>query len=339
MIIFFYLLRAVLVRVALATAALALIALAFDVGDQGRRLAAVLGWGPVLQAAVLHLPLVVVQVLPAAVLLGCTLALAALRGRGELAGLAISGAGPGVLRRPLLTTGVICTLAALALDEGLVPPCERAADRLYQHRRVSPLTGLQPSPSWVRLGRWFLFRKVADGREEVLALEVNRRFQLLQRVEGANGRWRARASQATDLDRLHRRARALWDRELVRAETLGSLELWRHLRLRGQAGQQRVAEALVLHTKLAYPLVNLAAALLAGLFCAAWRRSPVVLDMLAAVGLVLGLWMLLAGGWMLARGGWLSPAGGVWLPLAVSLMAAVGAMWLSGRPRSPQKNF
>ena len=264
-------------------------------------------------------------------LLGATLTLTAMRGRGELAGLAISGAGPGALRRPLLVTGVLCALTALALDEGLVPPCERLADRLYQNRRVSPLTGLQPSPSWVRLGRWFLFRQVVGGREEVLALELNRRFQVVQRVEGAGGRWKASSGQAANLDRLRRRARALWDRELVRAESLGSLELWRHLQLRGQSGQQRVAEALVLQTKLAYPLVNLAAALLAGLFCGAWRRRPAVLDLLAAVGLVLGLWLLLAGGWMLARGGWLSPAGGVWTPIILAMVAALAAQWRTSR--------
>ena len=212
-----------------------------------------------------------------------------------------------------------------------MPPCERLADRLYQNRRVSPLTGLQPSPSWVRLGRWFLFRQVVGGREEVLALELNRRFQVVQRVEGAGGRWKASSGQAANLDRLRRRARALWDRELVRAESLGSLELWRHLQLRGQSGQQRVAEALVLQTKLAYPLVNLAAALLAGLFCGAWRRRPAVLDLLAAVGLVLGLWLLLAGGWMLARGGWLSPAGGVWTPIILAMVAALAAQWRTSR--------
>ena len=336
-ILFLYLLRVLLIRVALATVALALIALAFDLGDQGRRLASDLGWGPVLQAALLHLPLVTVQILPAALLLGSTLGLAALRGRGELAGLAVAGAGPGKVRRPLLAAGLICVVAAFVLDEALVPAWERAADELYQHRRISPLTGLRPSSSWVRLGRWFLHRKLTSGREEVLALEVDERFQITRRVEGSAGRWRTRQLRGqggpVDLRPLQRRARALWSRSLVRAESLGALALYRHLRLRGEAGQQRPAETLVLHTKLAYPLVNLVAAMLACLFCGAWRRRSTVLELLAAVGLVLGLWLLLAGGWMLARGGWLSPAAGVWSPLALALGLALLSLWLQGRTK------
>ena len=336
MLFFSYLLRIILVRVALATAVLALVALAFDLGDQGRRLAADLGWAPVLQAAGLHLPLVVVQIFPAAMLLGATLALVALRGRGELAGLAVVGAGQNSVRGPLLTAGLICTLVALTLDEGLVPICERTADELYQHRRVSPLTGLRPSTSWVKLGRWFLHRKESGGREEVLALEVNERFQVTRRVWGSNNRWRARqlrgtAGRATDLGRLRQRARTLWSRSFVRAESLSALELHRHLRLRAEAGQERPAETLVLHTKLAYPLVNLLSALLACLFGNPWRKRSAVLDLLAAVSLVLGLWVLLAGGWMLARGGWLSPAGGVWLPLLCATTLTLLTLWPGAR--------
>jgi len=336
-IIFRYLLRAVLVRVALATLALALVALAFDLGDQGRRLAGVLGWGPVLEAALLHLPLMVVQVLPAALLLGSTLALAALRGRGELAGLAACGVGPGAVRTPLLCAGLVCAVAALVVDEALVPPCERAADELYQHRRVSPLTGLQPASSWIRLGSWFVHRRVHPGGDHVLALEVDQRFKVLRRVEGAGDRWQVRplwgGTQGADLHPLKQRARAMWSRSFARAESLSTLELHRHLRLRGDTGQLRPAETLVFHTKLAYPLVNLVAAVLACLFCGPWRRGPAVLEMLAAVGLVLGLWVLLASGWLLARGGWLSPAGGVWLPLPLALSLGLAALWLQSRHR------
>ena len=327
MILFRYLFTTALLRILLAAVALAVVALAFDLGDQGRRLAASLGWSTVLRASLLHLPLVVVQVLPAALLLGGVLALARLRHGGELAALALAGAGPWRVRAPLLATGVLCAASALALDELLVPPCEQAADQLYQHRRASPLTGLGAASSWVKLDRWVLHRRQVQGQTRLLALELDPQFAVVRRVEGTPTSLQARQfaphlAVPADLGQLQRRAHKLWNRGFVRAEAQSFAELRRYLRRRQAAGQQRPVETLVLHTKLAYPLINLSAAMLACLFAAPWRRRAGVLDLLAAVGLVLGLWVLLAGGWLVARGGWLSPALAVWLPVLLGLAGA-----------------
>ena len=391
-----YLLRAVLSRAALATAMLALIVLGFDLGDQGRRLAAVLGWGTVLKAAWLHLPLMVVQVCPAGLLLGAVLALVRLRQQGELAALAVSGAGGAVVRTPLLLAGALWALLALGLDEALVPWCEQQADRLYQHRRVSPLTGLGPSASWSRHGPWMVQHLRRQGAGQTVALELDTSFRVLRRVEltgdGEQPRvWDlARISHHLLLRRAiaahrhgllpalsstHRkcacgelrsevredagshpprdgvgekcglahgspRPRPLPRQRLpglslaalqppranFRPEALSAMELHRQLNRREALGQARVAEHLVLQTKLAYPLLNLVVALVACAFAGPWRRRAAVWDLLAALGLLLLLWLLLAGGWLVSRGGWLSPAVAVWGGVGLGLVLALALL-------------
>ena len=172
--IFVYILTRVLGRMLLWLPALCLLVMAFDLADQGRRLAKVLGWPVVLQAAALHLPLAAVQVMPVALLLASVLTLVALRRRGELLALATLGAPPMVRCAPLLCAGMLAALGALLLGEAMVPITEQRADRLYRHRRVSSLTGLLPAPPWVKLGRWFVQITPRDpNRSKVVALDVH----------------------------------------------------------------------------------------------------------------------------------------------------------------------
>jgi lipopolysaccharide export system permease protein len=330
--LFCYLLRAVLGRLALALPALDIVYLAFDLGDQGRRLAAALGWGAVLRASLLHLPLVTVQVLPAALLLAAVLAIGALRRRGELEAMALAGVGPLRLGAPLIVAGALCAACALLLDEVTVPPSERAADRIYRGLRASSLTGLDRPGSWARHRGWLLHRR-DDGR--LLALEVGERFEAQQRVEGQldsagrlhDGRGQRFAADggfvATSRPTLPLLPAGLWG-AAARAEARGYLELRHTLRVLRQAGQARAAEELVLHTKLAFPLINVVVAILAWPFALGHRRRSPVLELLAALGLLFGLWAVLAGGWLAGRAGWLAPGVAVWAPTLLG--AAVAAV-------------
>ena len=332
MLLFRYLLLAVLGRLALALPALAAVYLAFDLGDQGRRLAAELGWGAVLRASLLHLPLVTVQILPAALLLAAVLALGALRRRGELEAMVLAGAGPLRLGAPLIVAGVLCAASALLLDEAAVPPCERAADRLYRGRRASSLTGLERPGSWARHREWLLHRR-GDG--QLLALEVGARFAALQRVEGrltSDGQLQQARGERFAVDGgFVRTSRPtlpplpadLW-RAATRAEARPYLELRHALRALREAGQARAAEELVLHTKLAFPLINVVVALLAWPFALGHRRRSPVLELLAMLGLLFGLWAALAAGWLAGRAGWLAPGVAVWTPTLLGAAAAAG---------------
>jgi len=333
MILFLYLLRAVMGRLVLALPGLALIVLSFDLGDQGRRLALTLGWSTVLKASLFHLPLMMVQVFPAALLLSAVLAITSLRRQGELEAMQAAGASSVRLCSPLLSAGLLSALLALALGELVVPPCEGRADTLYRHQRVSSLTGLQQAPSWIRVDNWFIHR-APKGAQQVLALKLDKTFQVRQRIEG---RWSPGQKGLREVEALRPgsdlpaplldRAEEHWGRSRVRAEALDLVSLNRRLRLQQQAGQRDPTEVLVWHTKLSYPLVNLLTALLACSFISRrGRRSP-VRELLLAGAYLLGLWFLIAGGWVLGRSGWLSPAAGAWAPLIPGFLGVAALLW------------
>ncbi len=320
-----YLTRVLLGRLLWTLPALVLVYLAFDLGDQGRRLAAELGWRPVLLASALHLPLVAVQVLPAALLLALLLGLSRLRHAGELDALVVAGAGPLRLAGPLLASGALAAALALALDEGLAARCEAWADALLGVHRASALTGAQPPPRWLRQGRWLvgLEPEPAGRPPRATALEVEG-SRALRRIDGrleerglSGVETRFAAGLQADPPRLA--LAPLWREAAVRPEAQGFLALRSRLRALAAAGQPRPAEELVLHSRLTHPLLNLVVALLAWPFALGAHRRALLADLLRGLGLLGGLWCLLAAGWLAARAGWLSPAAGAWAPLGVAL--------------------
>jgi len=121
-------------------------------------------------------------------------------------------------------------------------------------------------------------------------------------------------------------------RERPRAEAQSFAGLRRTLAGLEETGQTTPPEALVLHTKLAFPLLNLVVALLA--WPAALRRDRRAgsAELLVGLGQLFFLWALLAGGWTAGRVGWLSPAAAVWVPTAAG--GVLGGMLLLRALRS-----
>lgn len=328
-----YLLRHILGRLGLALPALCVLVMAFDLGDQGRRLAAGnagqdgLGWGPVLMAGLHHLPLYAVQILPVALVLALVLTLSDKRQRGELEAMACAGLSTHRLAAMVLLAGLLAALLALCLGELVVPPLEQRADKLYANRRISSLTGEPQAAPWLRLGPWYMGRTPAGG---LLGLRVDGEHRLVQRLEGA-ALWRAAPARVAA-------ARTLWSRTVDRPEAQSSVALWRRLHALNAAGHPRPVETLVLHTKLAYPVVNLVAALLVSVMFlptpARRRGSAMVRDLGLALVLILGLWFLISTGWLLGRSGWLSPPAAVWGPVAMAAITGIiGWKWRMFGPR------
>jgi lipopolysaccharide export LptBFGC system permease protein LptF len=344
-ILFAYLCRAVAVRLALALPSLVLVYVAFDLGDAGRRLASEVGWPVALHAALLHLPLVAVQVLPAALALGSVLTLWSLRSQGELEAMSAAGAGPLRLCLPLLHVGFLCAVCAFLVDETIVPICEREIDRLLGTWRPSLLTGLGPAPEWTRRGPWFLHLVRAARPPRVLGLQITPSFEAVRRFDGAllpragasGHTMRLGTSRSAQPPGLSLRpeglddAVALWREAAVRAEAQSFVALRRRLQALSAMGQGRRAEEVVLHAKLAFPWLNLLAVLLVCPIAFRRERRSALWEMLAALGLLLGLWLLLATGWFAARVGWLGPAAGAWLPLLVGSILCVVRIWYALR--------
>ncbi len=335
MILHRYLLQAIILRLLLALPALALVYLAFDLGDQGRRLAAELGWGPVLYSSALHLPLVIVQILPAALMVSGVLALGDLRRRGELEAMVAAGVGPARICAPLLSAGLLSALVALLTAEGVVPRCEKFADKVLGGSRTSALTGPLLPARWYHREGWFVRLDPQERPPHIVALKLDDSFRPQERVDGrvtslVEGRafglqsWfgdpgatRYRSGPIhlpvlEDVGGLQRLSRS-------RAEAETFLELKRRLSKLAATGHERVPERLVLHTKVAFPLLNLVIFVWLCPFALNFRRIAPIREVLSAIGVLLGLWTMIAAGWVAARVGVLSPAAGVWLPIIMGL--------------------
>jgi lipopolysaccharide export system permease protein len=348
-----YLLKAVLTRAAVALPALCVVYLAFHLGDQGRLVAAKAGWSVALRTSLLHLPLVAVQVLPAVILLSCVLAYSSLRRRGELVALQARGMAPAWHCLPVLLAGALGALTAFALDELVVPTCEQRADRVQGAGQISPLTGLGAPAPWLYMRqaktRRFLHRTDA-GR--LLALEVSGTFSPVRRVDGRLTAKRGEGGERTGrvvetrfgakggAEELSRRTVAqlhlpgvvelgrLGDASASpRAEALSALALLRRLTRLEQGGHARPAERLVLHSKLAFPLINIVLALLGCAFAVRVTQLAPVRDLAVAVGMLTGVWLVLATGWVLGRSAIVPAWAGVWGPVCLSLLA--GSLWLA----------
>jgi lipopolysaccharide export system permease protein len=279
-----------------------------------------------------------VQILPAAILIATVLALSSLRRRGELLALSCFGVAPARLCLPILAVGTIGAAVALGLDEWLVPPCEQRADLLYRSRRASALTGLRPRARWMRREGWF-YHLTPSGR--LLALQLDSGFRSIRRVDADLTEDSAIRSGRAKVTRFKKEGFEREEERLVdlpglkglrhirgrqpRAEALDTSSLYRRLTLLERSGQAQSVERLVLHTKLAFPLLNVVVALLACSFAMGRRRATPVRDLAVAAGLIVGLWALLAAGWVLGRTGHLSPGAGAWFPLALGLAFGVAA--------------
>jgi lipopolysaccharide export system permease protein len=342
-----YLLKAVLLRAVVALPALCVVYLAFHLGDQGRLVAAQAGWGVALRTSLLHLPLVAVQVLPAVMLLSSVLAYNSLRRQGELEALQARGMAPAWHCLPVLLAGALGALTAFALDELVVPACEQRADRIQGAGQTSPLTGLGAPAPWLHIqqaGTRRFMHRTDQGR--LLVLVVNGAFAPIRRVDGrlrpgggqgertgrvVETRFGAEELTRSTVAQLHLPGVLELGRlgtmgASPRAEALSALALLGRLERLKQGGHARPAERLVLHSKLAFPLINIVVALLGCAFAVRVNRPAPVRDLAGAVVMLTGVWLALATGWVLGRSAILPAWAGVWGPVGLSLLA--GGLWL-----------
>jgi len=322
---------------ALMLALLCLLYLSVDLGDQGRRLALTIGWQRVLHAALLRLPLIAAQLLPAALLLGGALAIGRLQRQQELQALRSLGFSTLRLARCLLLLGLVATGVMLLLLEALAPPCEAKADELRLYRRPSPLLGPLSQGRWRREPTGWYHR---DGTTTLSVLLHDAR--VMERHEGALGDQPPRSLRFTDdgIEPLSSSApkvslkpprRFLPHKSAPRPEALSSWQLEGRIHALAMFGGSDRVERLVLHLRHTYPLLALVAALL--LFGQLQRPPRSQSKQLTWALLWTALfWVLVAGSFSAGRSGIIAPSVAAWLPIALATFAS--AAWLVCRKRS-----
>ncbi len=112
------------------------------VGDYG--LLNAIGW------VLLQMPTIVAQMLPIAALLGALLGLGSLASRSELIVLRAAGVSPRGLARSVLATGIVLSLAGLAISLYLAPPLERYARQQRELAKFGQAGISAGEGAWIR---------------------------------------------------------------------------------------------------------------------------------------------------------------------------------------------
>jgi lipopolysaccharide export LptBFGC system permease protein LptF len=340
-----YILRQLSVRALQLAPVLALVASTVDLTTTGPFWAERVGWGTVLRGTLLHLPLQLVLVLPLAALLGGALLVAKLARGGELDAWSNSGRTPGRLGSSMTAAGGVLAMGALALMEFVVPACEAACSRLYDHRRPSALGATQQVHRWLLApGDWIVQLAPAAARERSRwnAFRLSEKHRLAQRLSGTlthfgapktneiTSQPAASALEASESAGLRSLLRSITPTdERLPPEALSTPQLWRRAQQETEQGRSSRVDLLMLHARIAYPLLNPLVGLI--LWGIAIRRGRSGLSRLLAVtlGWTCVLWVATASTWQLAHAGILTAATGVWSPPAAALVLVVAVLLLT----------
>lgn len=303
------------------------------------------------------------QLAPAALLLSAAVVVSAMHKRGELTAVGALAFGPGAVYLPVAALALAISLGMVWFDEALVLPAGRRIDDILTHRfnRWSAwLQGGYQERQWLRRGDWIFFLRSGDadiGFSDATLLQVDDRFDLLQRVDARRlewldgGRWRlveaverrfepGGASPWRALDALELELGVARDDLRIRAgrpEQMRFPELFDQIRVRRRAGLPTHLFRLALHNRVAYQLAGFPAALVAaGLALRPGRRGHLTRAVVEGLAIVLVLWGLMVIGRTLVVTDRLAAGVAAWGPAAILTLAAI-ALWLDAEGKLPRR--
>lgn len=345
-----YIVTLYLASVALTASAVLLVFLVIDFGDRlklyvGARAA------DVVELYLCKIAVTLVQLLPAAMLLGAGIALTTLKRRGELDAMRSIGISPRAIVAPMLVCAAVLGGALSVFDERVAAPAGARIDQLMVERFGvwGDWRYFYATQQWLRSGR-SVFRVGSageDGIRDVTVFRLSPGFSLDERVDadeltplpggafeltGARIRDYRGEPHLTVAEREKTRftladARA-FALKAGRPEQMSSSELAEQERLRATAGLPTVRHALARHGRYSQPLLGAAGALLAaGLALRRARRAALTVALIEGLGVSAALWGLVVVGRALALSERIAAPMGAWVPLAVLVAAGALLLW------------
>ncbi|MGH7730113.1 MAG: LptF/LptG family permease [Candidatus Eiseniibacteriota bacterium] len=283
-------------------------------------------------------PEVVVQVLPVALLLATFLALGQLNKFGELTAMRSAGLSLARILAPVFVAAGAGAVLSLALSELVVPPANRARDRIYEEQIQRLSTGPTTERADVTYlgagGRIYYMRLyvVPARRMHEVSVQQFRAGRLVLRIDAAEATWDGRRWVfASGFVRTFRgdeeRARPFerwaadaiaeppdnFAREGRRPNQMNFLELRAHV-TKLRASGARVANYLVdLHMKLAFPLINFIVILIGAPVATRIRANSVALGFGLAITVSFAYYAFMQSGKALGHNGALPPYLAAWL--------------------------
>ncbi len=353
-----YLLRLFVTFFAAILAGVTVLYLLVDYGDR-QRLLHDLSTAQVLHLYALRSVMALQQLAPAAMLLAAGSTLSTLRQRGEWVALQSLGVSRLQVLTPILAAGLGLGVVLVVIDDQLVTRAALAARDLspqgFQSFAARPAVSRD---RWFRVGNAFLQVRGAqtdDAFHEVALYEMTDDFRLARVIHASSlealpqGQWLAReaavhifsadgGSAFSQVPELALPLGALTREALLVSgalpEELRLSELRAQVDLRGRAGLPIHAWAYMMNLRVAYPLMGVAAALLAALLALRLsRRGHLTMVLLEGVAIAFLLIVLLTVSRTLVMSGRLSAIGAAWLPVVGLLITLVVVLW-SQRPRA-----
>ena len=300
------------------------------------------------------------QLAPAALIIAVALLVTQLARRGELLALFSLGVRPLRLALPVAVFSAVLGGALLWLGEKVVVRADARAEEIQVKRfnRWGDWATYHTGASWIR-GQgdriFHLGRETDDGFEPVTVLEIDPPFRLARRIDarriepGPNGRWRLLDAVETRYGLNAEPGGSIVERhedvleeafpetprdfELAsgRPRQLPMRALRQQLQRRHAAGLPTREYELALAERAMLPAQGVPAALAAlGLAIRLQRprrRTPLAAAIALGIGLSMVLWAASVVAHAISMGGSLSPTVAAAIPLGISVVAAVVALW------------
>ncbi|MCX5838504.1 MAG: LPS export ABC transporter permease LptG [Deltaproteobacteria bacterium] len=285
-----------------------------------------------------RIPMVISQILPAAVLLASLVTCGYLSRHGEITALKANGISLYRIAIPILTIAVLTSLLIFLLSEWVTPHTNDRAEniRLVEVQKQPSMGSFKQDQIWYRGQKGIYNFRLFDVRtgtlQGITIHYLDREMNLVMRLDAEKGEWkegrwlfhnvlltRFDAGEFPVLTRIIQQVVDLPERptdfQVIQkdVEVMGYFELNRYIRKLQSEGYDATRYVVDLQGKIAFPLVSIILAVIGISFSLRSERSGGIAQGIGA-GLVIGFsyWLVYAFGMSLGRSGTLPPVVAAW---------------------------
>ena len=284
------------------------------------------------------MPLIISQILPAAILLASLVTCGYLSRHSEITAMKANGISLYRIAIPILILAALTSLLIFFLSEWVTPHTNERANniRLVEVQKQPSMGSFKQDQIWYRGQKGIYNFRLFDARTGTLqGITINyldRQMNLFMRLDAEKGEWkeghwlfhnvlitRFDDGEFPVLSRVQQQVVDLPERptdfQVIQkdADVMGYFELKRYIRKLQSEGYDTTRYVVDLHGKIAFPLVSIILAVIGVAFSLRSERSGGIAQGIGA-GLVIGFsyWIVYAFGMSLGRSGTLPPLVAAW---------------------------
>jgi lipopolysaccharide export system permease protein len=303
------------------------------------------------------IPMIISQILPAAILLASLVTCGTLSRHSEITAMKANGISLYRIALPILTIAALTSLLIFFLSEWVTPHTnDRAKNiRLIEVQKQQPMGSFKQDRIWYRgqkgIYNFRLFDMQTNSLQGITIHYLDRQMKLVLRLDAERGEWteghwlfhnvlttRFDDGEFPVLSRMNQQVVDLPERpsdfQLIQkdAEAMGYFELKRYIRKLQSEGYDATRYVVDLHGKIAFPLVSILLAIIGVSFSLRSERSGGIAQGIGA-GLIIGFsyWIVYAFGMSLGRSGTLPPFIAAWF---ANILFAVASLFLVRRVKT-----